>query len=411
MAIAKIGTDTNSGTVTSLSASFSHTLVTGSDRMVAVYIAVENDNTISLNTVTYGGNSMIRGIGGISGSGPYNIGEIWCLYENDLPTDGSKTVAVSVSGTSLNPKLFVFCAEYTGIFYGLIESRHQANQTTGETITNTLSPSSGSWVLSAVVLGVNAGSFTHSGSQTEILDDAGTTGGQTFSITELRGASGETSLSSTSSITINRLVRVALSVRTAVKVYQINTGGSADSPYSADQFYSGGTVSSTGTTITIPDALVNPAPPGVYQTERYGNTTYTITGLTAYAVYLVRIHFAEIYWSAAGARLFDITVNGTLVLDNFDIYVAAGNANMTAVIREFTTTANSSGQVIIISTGVTDNATNMGIEIIQKNTNMYVNVNGTWKPVDNTYINSSGTWKMVQSSSVNSSGTWKSVLS
>ena len=51
------------------------------------------------------------------------------------------------------------------------------------------------------------------------------------------------------------------------------------------------------------------------------------------------------------------------MLSNFDIYAAAG-ANYKAVVREFTATANTSGQIVINFTTVTDNATIEGIEIL-----------------------------------------------
>jgi hypothetical protein len=53
------------------------------------------------------------------------------------------------------------------------------------------------------------------------------------------------------------------------------------------------------------------------------------------------------------------------VLSNFDIYATAGG-NYKAVLREFTATANSSGQIVINFNPVTDNATIEGIEIIKK---------------------------------------------
>jgi hypothetical protein len=42
-------------------------------------------------------------------------------------------------------------------------------------------------------------------------------------------------------------------------------------------------------------SVADPAPQAVYDTERYGNFTYTVPGLTPGAAYTVRLHFAEIY--------------------------------------------------------------------------------------------------------------------
>ena len=87
--------------------------------------------------------------------------------------------------------------------------------------------------------------------------------------------------------------------------------------------------------------------------------------LTAGAQYTVRLHFAELYQTASGKRKFNVAINGTSVLSNFDIYATAGAAYK-AVLKEFTATASSSGQIVIALTNVTDNATIEGIEIIRK---------------------------------------------
>ena len=102
----------------------------------------------------------------------------------------------------------------------------------------------------------------------------------------------------------------------------------------------------------------------MYQSERYGNSTYTFPNLTAGASYKVRLHFAELYQTASGKRKFNVAINNTTVLSNLDIYATTG-ARYKAMLREFTTTANSSGQIVIKFTTVTDNATIEGIEIIR----------------------------------------------
>src|SRR6185437_11990698 len=73
---------------------------------------------------------------------------------------------------------------------------------------------------------------------------------------------------------------------------QINAGGSATSPFIADADFSGGATASAGNAIDT-SGVSNPAPQAVYQSNRYGNFTYTIPGLTASGAYTVRLHFAE----------------------------------------------------------------------------------------------------------------------
>jgi hypothetical protein len=58
-------------------------------------------------------------------------------------------------------------------------------------------------------------------------------------------------------------------------------------------------------------------------------------------------------------------INGTTVLSNFDIYAVTG-ARYKAVVREFTATANASGQIVIKFNTITDNATIEGIQIIRQ---------------------------------------------
>jgi hypothetical protein len=92
----------------------------------------------------------------------------------------------------------------------------------------------------------------------------------------------------------------------------------------------------------------------VFNTERYGAMTYTIPNLTAGRSYTVTLYFAETFLTAAGQRLFSVSINGATVLSNFDLYASAGGANR-AIARSFTTTANSSGQVVIQFISGTEN--------------------------------------------------------
>ena len=169
-------------------------------------------------------------------------------------------------------------------------------------------------------------------------------------------------------------------------IVRVDAGGAAVSPFSADANFSGGTTSSTTQTITVA-GQPNPAPMAVYQTERYGNTTYTIPGGAPGAPYTVRLHFAEIYWNAAGKRKFNVSVNGTSVLSNFDIYAAAGGQNK-GIVREFTTNASGTGQVVIQLSTVLDNATVNGIEVYPAS-HYYENFDGN---AANGWLALSGTW-------------------
>ena len=142
---------------------------------------------------------------------------------------------------------------------------------------------------------------------------------------------------------------------------QINCGGPAVSPFVADKDFTGGSTINHANTIDL-SGVTNPAPMAVYQTARIANFTYTVPGFTAGSSHTVRLHFAETFWSTAGSRIFNVSINGTQVLTNFDIFAAAGAKNK-AIIEQFTVNANSSGQYVIQFTSVKDNSLVSGIEV------------------------------------------------
>ena len=107
-----------------------------------------------------------------------------------------------------------------------------------------------------------------------------------------------------------------------VTVFAVNSGGgqytnpSSGIVYKADTDYSGGSAASTTAVIT------GTSDPTLYQTERYGNFSYNIP--LANGNYSVTLKFAEIYWTAAGKRVFNVSMQGTQVLSNLDIFAQAG---------------------------------------------------------------------------------------
>ena len=142
----------------------------------------------------------------------------------------------------------------------------------------------------------------------------------------------------------------------------INAGGVAVSPFVADTDYSGGSTYAVSHTISTA-GVTNPAPVAVYQDAREGTFTYTVPGFVAGSTHTVRLHFAELYFSAAGQREFDVAINGTPVLTNFDIVATAGS-QYKANVQQFITTANSSGQIVIsLSNGAVNQPEMSGIEI------------------------------------------------
>jgi fibronectin type 3 domain-containing protein len=149
-------------------------------------------------------------------------------------------------------------------------------------------------------------------------------------------------------------------------VLAISAGGPAAGSFVADTDFSGGTVSA-GTKAPInTSGMTNPPPQSVLQHGRYGNLTYTIPNLTPGASYTVRLDFVEYIFNSAGARVFNVVINGTQVLNKFDIWAAAGGKNI-ALAKSFTVTASSAGTITIGFTSVVNNSMINGIEIYTAN--------------------------------------------
>ncbi|QRN55656.1 discoidin domain-containing protein [Dyella caseinilytica] len=191
--------------------------------------------------------------------------------------------------------------------------------------------------------------------------DTGLTSSTTYSYTVEAVDSAGTSMASNTATATTFDVNCASGCGS--DVLAISAGGPAAGDYVADEDFNGGAASDTGATINI-SGVTNPAPQSVYQHQRVGNNfTYTLAGLTAGASYTVRLHFDEFYWTQAGQRVFNVSINGTQVLSNFDIIATAGGQDM-AIVEPFTATANAQGQIVLQFTTITDNAEINGIEVV-----------------------------------------------
>ena len=147
----------------------------------------------------------------------------------------------------------------------------------------------------------------------------------------------------------------------------IDAGGPAVTPFVADTDFTNGTPYAPGQTVTVPAGLANAAPAAVYQTAREGNGfSYTVPGFVKNSTgHTVTLHFAELYFSAAQQRRFNVSINGVQVLTNFDIFAAAGNKKLTAVVQQLgNITADANGQVVItFSAGSADQPSVNGIVV------------------------------------------------
>jgi hypothetical protein len=131
--------------------------------------------------------------------------------------------------------------------------------------------------------------------------------------------------------------------------------------WAADENFTGGIAATSTNTIT--GALPCSTDGALYQDQRYGNP-FTYSFNVPAGNYQVTLKFAETYWTAAGQREFNVSINGTTELTNFDIFATAGGANI-AVDKVFNNIAASGGTITItLGPASVDNAIVSAIQII-----------------------------------------------
>ena len=107
----------------------------------------------------------------------------------------------------------------------------------------------------------------------------------------------------------------------------------------------------TGTTI-----------PSLYEKERWNYPTLVYTLPVSLGAYTVNLKFAELYNNAAGQRVFNIDINGTTVLTNFDVFAQTGG-EFKAIDKSFSVNATN-GQIMITLTSVIGSPAINAIEVV-----------------------------------------------
>ena len=162
---------------------------------------------------------------------------------------------------------------------------------------------------------------------------------------------------------IAKTSRLACSAPAGRGPISIDAGGDGDGAFQSDAFVTGGNLAPKSAASINRSLVTNPAPVAVYQTERWGAMRYRVDGFAPNSSHSVTLHFAEIYFTAAKKRRFNVDINAARVLTNFDIFAAAGAKNK-AVTRSFTASADASGVITInFAVGATDQPTLSAIVI------------------------------------------------
>jgi hypothetical protein len=141
---------------------------------------------------------------------------------------------------------------------------------------------------------------------------------------------------------------------------RINCGGPAYTDslgqlWSADNSFVGGST----TTYPATQSVSGTPDPTLYQSERYAKQLiYNIT--VPNGSYNVTLSFAEMYFNAAGKRVFSVSLEGQTVLQDLDIWALVGQ--FAALQRTFKVTVNT-GVLNIVGTASINNAQLAAIEV------------------------------------------------
>ena len=129
----------------------------------------------------------------------------------------------------------------------------------------------------------------------------------------------------------------------------------------ADFGFAGGDVIDRGASVKIQGT----DDPKIYQTEHYSMDAFKAT--VPNGKFTVRLHFAETYEDIAtdGPRVFDVKIQGKVVLKDFDPSKAAGGAQK-AVVKEFKGIDVTNGTMEIGFDAKSQNPEINGIEIISE---------------------------------------------
>lgn len=131
----------------------------------------------------------------------------------------------------------------------------------------------------------------------------------------------------------------------------------ADSGFTGGQVYSESGVEIAGTTN---DAL--------HLDERWDSQDFSYNFNVSPGTYRINLYEASLYANIcnAGGRIFDVTINGTKVLTNYDMFAEVGC--LTAQIKTFTVSTTSNGKInITFNVGAAENPKINAIEILYLN--------------------------------------------
>ena len=173
--------------------------------------------------------------------------------------------------------------------------------------------------------------------------------------------------SSSSTVTSSRSSSTGAASGSGFTLY-INSGGStgftdgSGRQWQADAYYNAASEVWSGTpnggaawTNTSTDLFP------LYDSNRYNNIAYRIP-VPAAGSYGLLLHYAEMYWTTVGKRVFSVAVQGVTQIASLDLIAVTGH-EYAAYVTAHTATVNASRTLSIQLTNIADNALLSGIEL------------------------------------------------
>ena len=266
----------------------------------------------------------------------------------------NETITVQFSpGAVDNPlvnAIQVLSASGVGVQVSPTTATLQGGQSSNFTATVTGTTNTGvTWAMSPQV-----GTLTGSGMTATYTAPATITTQQTVTVTATSVA--DPTQSATASVTLMPPAGTFTPIR-------VNAGGPSYVD-STGQTWSGDSGFNGGNTYATTNAISNTNDPTLYQTVRYGlGGSFAYTFMVPNGNYNVVLKFAEVYWTGTGQREFNVGINGTQVLTNFDVVAAAGGA-FKAIDKTFPVSATNGTITVQFSPGAADNPLVNAIQVL-----------------------------------------------
>ena len=153
--------------------------------------------------------------------------------------------------------------------------------------------------------------------------------------------------------------------------FAINAGGEAYTSQNgtlfradSDTYYSG----SLGATAGMPThAIAATEDDELFRTERWGQSLEYKIPLPA-GRYTVELYMAEVFFTEAGKRIFNVILEGQLALNNYDPFVSAGGKNV-AKIETIRDVVIEDGLLNVAFNGLTNNGSVLAIRVLSTSAN------------------------------------------